>query len=166
MSFVPVLIVCNLSVILQYIMRNLSKIVLPSFVFLAIGLSIISTGLTSVSVFADKEKNQNSSPKIDCEIHINAKDHLNDNDFGPNEQQCLNNSNNIKDSTVTQTTPGDNNGNFGSPTVVSVDPNDNQNNVALNTEIKVTFDEKMDENTLDDGSLRYLQLGYWSRSRR
>ena len=57
---------------------------LPSFIFLAIGLSTITMGLTSTSVLADKEKNQNSSPKIDCEIHINAKDHLNDNDFGPN----------------------------------------------------------------------------------
>src|SRR6185503_15602628 len=72
--------------------------------------------------------------------------------------QCLNNSNNIKDSTVTQTSPGDNNGDFGSPTVVSVDPNDNQNNVPLNTEIKVIFDEKMDENTLDDGSLNIFNL--------
>ena len=51
------------------------------------------------------EKNQNSSPKINCEIHIGAEDHLNNNDFGPTEQQCLNNSNNIKDSTVTQTPP-------------------------------------------------------------
>ena len=42
--------------------------------------------------------------------------------------------------------------------MVSVDPNDNQNNVALNTEIKVTFDEKMDEDTLDDGSLNIFNL--------
>ena len=124
---------------------------------LSIGLVIlVSTAVTAWATlaFADKdcdknedkncshsEKNQNSSPKINCEIHIDAEDHLNNNDFGPNKQQCLNNSNNIKDSTVTQTTPGDNNGDFDSPTVVSVDPNDNQNNVALNTEIKVTFDE-------------------------
>ena len=52
----------------------------------------------------------------------------------------------------------DNNDDFDSPTVKSVDPNDNQNNVALNTEIKVTFDEKMDENTLDDGSLNIFNL--------
>lgn len=39
-------------------MRNLSKITLFSFVFIAIGLSTITTGLTSVPVFADKEKNQ------------------------------------------------------------------------------------------------------------
>ena len=51
-----------------------------------------------------------------------------------------------------------NNDDFDSPTVKSVDPNDNQNNVALNTEIKVTFDEKMDEDTLDDGSLNIFNL--------
>ena len=60
----------------------------------------------------------------------------------------------------------DNNDDFDSPTVKSVDPNDNQNNVALNTEIKVTFDEKMDENTLDDGSLNIFNLDTWSRPRR
>jgi hypothetical protein len=135
-------------------MRNLSKIMLLSFIFLAIGLSTLTTGLTSVPVFADKEKNQNSSPKINCEIHINAEDHLNNNDFGPNEQQCLNNSNNIKDSTVTQTSPGDNNGDFGSPTVVSTDPSDGDNNVSVDlSEIKVTFDKKIDKNSVDTGSL-------------
>ena len=46
-----------------------------------------------------------------------------------------------------------NNDDFDSPTVKSVDPQDNDNNVPTNTEIKVTFDEKMDQNTLDDGSL-------------
>ena len=39
-------------------MRNLSKITLLSFVFIVIGLSTITTGLTSVPVFAIKEKNQ------------------------------------------------------------------------------------------------------------
>src|SRR4029077_8514064 len=107
-----------------------------------------------VSVFADKEKNQNSIPKINCQIHIDAEDHLNNNDFGPNQQQCLNNSNNIKDSTVTQTSPGDNNGDFGSPTVVSTDPSDGDNNVPVDlSEIKVTFDENIDKNSVDTGSL-------------
>jgi Bacterial Ig-like domain len=134
-------------------MRKL-KIMLVSFVFLAIGLNTISTGLTFVSVFADKEKNQNSIPKINCQIHIDAEDHLNNNDFGPNQQQCLNNSNNIKDSTVTQTSPGDNNGDFGSPTVVSTDPSDGDNNVPVDlSEIKVTFDENIDKNSVDTGSL-------------
>ena len=54
---------------------------------------------------ATTQKNQNSSPKINCEIHIDAEDHLNNNDFGPTEQQFLNNSNNIKDSTVIQNPP-------------------------------------------------------------
>ena len=47
---------------------------------------------------------------------------------------------------------------FDSPTVKSVTPNDGQNDVSLNTEIKVTFDEKMDEDTLDDGSLDIFNL--------
>ena len=100
------------------------------------------------------EKNQNSSPKINCEIHIDAKEHLNNNDIGPTNQQCLTNSNNIKDSTVTQTSPGDNNGDFGSPTVVSTDPSDGDNNVPTDlSEIKVTFDESIDKNSVDTGSL-------------
>ena len=70
--------------------------------------------------------------------------------------QCNNTNSNIKDSTVIQNPPS--NGDSEPPTVVSVDPNDNQNNVPLDTEIKVTFDEKMDENTLDDGSLRIFNL--------
>ena len=98
------------------------------------------------------EKNQNSSPKINCEIHIDAEDHLNNNDFGPTEQQCLNNSNNIKDSTVTQNPPS--NGDFDSPTVVSTDPSDGDNNVPSDlSEIKVTFSEKIDKNSVDTGSL-------------
>ncbi|HEY1249474.1 MAG TPA: Ig-like domain-containing protein, partial [Nitrososphaera sp.] len=47
----------------------------------------------------------------------------------------------------------DDDNDYDSPTVKSVDPNDGQDNVPLNTEIKVTFDEKMDQDTLDDGSL-------------
>lgn len=42
---------------------------------------------------------------------------------------------------------------FNSPTVKSVSPGHNEDNVPLDTKIKVTFDEKMDQNTLDDGSL-------------
>ena len=100
----------------------------------------------------DSEKNQNSSPKINCIIHIDAEDHLNNNDLGPIEQQCLNNSNNIKDSTVTQNPPS--NGDFDSPTVVSTDPSDGDNNVASDlSEIKVTFSESIDKNSVDAGSL-------------
>ena len=70
------------------------------------------------------------------------------------EQQCLNNSNNIKDSTVTQNSPGDNDGDFDSPTVVSTDPSDGDNNVPTDlSEITVTFSEKIDENSVDTGSL-------------
>ena len=132
-------------------MRNLSKLFLLSFGLIAIGLStiILITGLTSTSVFA---KNQNSTPKINCEIHIDAEDHLNNNDFGPTEQQCLNNSNNIKDSTVIQNPSS--NGDFESPTVVSTDPSDGDNNVPSDlSEIKVTFSENIDKNSVDSGSL-------------
>ena len=100
------------------------------------------------------EKNQNSSPKINCEIHIGAEGHLNNNDFGPTNQQCQNNSNNIKDSTVTQTSPGDNNDDFTSPTVASTDPSDGDNNVPSDlSKITVTFSEKIDKNSVDTGSL-------------
>jgi Bacterial Ig-like domain len=133
-------------------MRNLSKIMLLSFVFLAIGLSTIMTGLTSIPVFADKDKNQNSSPKINCEIHINAEDNLNNNDFGPNEQQCLNNSNNIKDSTVKQNPPS--NGGTDSFKVVDTNPSDGDNNVPVDlSEIIVKFNKNIDENTVDTGRL-------------
>jgi hypothetical protein len=98
------------------------------------------------------EKDQNSSPKINCEIHIDAQDHLNNNDFGPNEQQCLNNSNNIKDSTVIQNPPS--NGDFESLTVVSTDPSDGDNNVPVDlSEIKVKFNKNIDKNSVDTQSL-------------
>ena len=100
------------------------------------------------------EKNQNSSPKINCEIHVDAENHLNNNAFGPTEEQCLANSNNIKDSTVTQTSPGDNNDDFTSPTIVSTDPSDGDNNVPFDlSQITVTFSEKIDKNSVNTGSL-------------
>ena len=133
-------------------MRNLSKLFLLSFGLIAIGLSTITTGLTSVPAFADKDKNQNSSPKINCEIHINAEDNLNNNDFGPNEQQCLNNSNNIKDSTVIQNPQS--NGGTDSLKVVSTDPGDGDNNVPVDlSEIKVKFNKNIDKNSVDTESL-------------
>jgi hypothetical protein len=52
----------------------------------------------------------------------------------------------------------DDNNDYTSPTVKSVDPNDEQDNVPLNTEIKVTFDEKMDQDTLDERSLLIFNL--------
>ena len=98
------------------------------------------------------EKNQNSSPKINCEIHIGAQDHLSNNDFGPNEQQCLNDSNNIKDSTVIQNPPSD--GGFDSFIVVNTDPSDGDNNVPADlSKIKLTFSKIIDKNSVDSGSL-------------
>ena len=98
------------------------------------------------------EKNQNSSPKINCEIHIDAEDHLNNNDFGPTEQQCLNDSNNIKDSTVIQNPPS--NGGTDSFVVISTDPSDGDNNVPADlSKIKLTFSKIIDKSSVDTGSL-------------
>ena len=98
------------------------------------------------------EKNQNSSPKINCEIHIGAEDHLNNNEIGPTGQQCLNNSNNIKDSTVIQNPRSD--GGTDSFKVVDTNPSDGDNNVPVDlSEIIVTFNKNIDENSVDTGSL-------------
>ena len=98
------------------------------------------------------EKNQNSSPKINCEIHIDAKNHLNNNDFGPSNQQCLNNSNNIKDSTVIQNSPS--NDGTDSFTVVDTIPRDGDNNVPTDlSEIIVKFNKNIDKNSVDTESL-------------
>ena len=77
---------------------------------------------------------------------------MNNDDFGPTEQQCLNNSNNIKDSTVIQNPPS--NGGTNSFKVVDTNPSDGDNNVTTDlSEIKVTFDKKIDKNSVDTGSL-------------
>ena len=48
----------------------------------------------------------------------------------------------------------DNNDDFNSPTVKSTDPSDGDNNVPTDlSEIKVTFDESIDKNSMDTGSL-------------
>ena len=47
-----------------------------------------------------------------------------------------------------------NNDDFTSPTVKSTDPNDGDNNVPSDlSEINVTFDESIDKNSVDTGSL-------------
>jgi Bacterial Ig-like domain len=129
---------------------------------------MLTSGVVGSQVFADKcdknhdnncnhpDKNQNSNPKINCDIHIDAKDHLNDNNIGPTNQQCQNNSNNIKDSTVTQTPLNDNN--QGQFTVKSTSPSDGDNNVPLDTDVKVTFSDSIDKNTIDTGSLTLFNL--------
>ena len=94
---------------------------LLSFVFLAIGLSIVTTRLTSVPVFADKEKNQKLSS-------------------------------NIKDGTVISNPPP--NGGTDSFKVVSTDSSDGDDNVPTDlSEIKVTFNKKIEKITVDTGSL-------------
>ena len=77
---------------------------------------------------------------------------MNNNDFGPNEQRCLNNSNNIKDSTVIQNSPS--NGGTDSFTVVDTIPRDGDNNVSTDlSEIIVKFNKNIDKNSIDSGSL-------------
>jgi hypothetical protein len=128
---------------------------------------VLTSGIVGSHVFADNckknhdnncnhpDENQNSNPKINCNIHIDATDGTNNN-FGPTNQQCQNNSNNIKDSTVTQTPPNDNN--QGQFTVKSTFPSDGDNNAALDTDVKVTFSESVDKNTIDTGSLDVFNL--------
>ena len=110
-------------------MRNLSKLALLSLGFIAIGLSTITTGLTSTPVFADNEKNQKLSPKTECEVDTDIRDHNKDTVIGPIDLQCNSTNSNIRDSTVIQNLPS--NGDFGSPTAVSTDPSYGDNNVPV-----------------------------------
>ena len=69
---------------------------------IAIGLSTITTDLTSTPVFADKEKNQKLSPKTECAVDTDVKDHNKNTAIGPIDLQCNSTNSNIKDSTVIQ----------------------------------------------------------------
>ena len=67
-------------------------------------------------------------------------------------EQCLNNSNNIKDSTVIQNPQS--NGGTDSLKVVSTNPGDGDNNVPVDlSEIKVKFNKNIDKNSVDTESL-------------
>jgi len=115
--------------------------------------ALVALILSGSNVFANshKHKNQKNSPKIECEIN-SIIDHNSDNNVIGNNQDCINNSPNIIDSTING--PSNNiSGDFTSPTVVSTDPKDNANNVPVDTQITVTFSEKMDKNSIDTGSL-------------
>ena len=137
-------------------MSNAAKLAIVLFGLISVGLSTIMTA--SEVVYADKKdskKNQKVDHKVECEIDI---DHNKNSVVGPNNQQCDNDSISLIDSTLIQSSPDNGNGDNIAPTVLSVDPNDNENNVSLNTEIKVTFDRTMDQDTLDDGSLKIFNL--------
>ena len=55
---------------------------------------------------------------------------------------------------MTAASSDDNNDDFNSPTVKSTDPSDGDNNVPMDlSEIKVTFDESIDKDSIDSGSL-------------
>ena len=92
---------------------------LVSFVFLAIGLSTITTGLTSVPVFADKDKNQKLSPKTECAVDTDVKDRNKNTAIGPIDLQCNSTNSNIRDSTVIQNQSP--NGGFESFLVISTE---------------------------------------------
>ena len=119
--------------------------------FVSIGLlALISTfGMTwGNDVFAD----QKSSPKVECDVDTDVTDHNKNTVVGPTDLQCSINSSNIRDSTIIQNPPS--NGDFESLTVVSTDPSDGDNNVPTDlSEIKVTFNKKIDSNSVDTGSL-------------
>jgi len=116
-------------------------------------IALVTLILTGPNVFADghKHKNQKNSPKIECGIKSKIDHHSNNNVIG-NRQDCVNNSPNIIDSAINGFS-GNNSGDFTSPTVASTDPKDNDNNVPVDTQITVTFSEKMDKNSIDTGSL-------------
>ncbi|MFI5405707.1 MAG: Ig-like domain-containing protein [Nitrososphaerales archaeon] len=125
---------------------------LVSFVFLAIGLSTITTGLTSVPVFADKDKNQKLSPKTECAVDTDVKDRNKNTAIGPIDLQCNSTNSNIRDSTVIQNQSP--NGGFESFLVISTNPSDGDNNVPVDlSEIKVKFNKNIDKNSVDTGSL-------------
>jgi hypothetical protein len=108
-------------------MRNLSKITLLSFVFIAIGLSTITTGLTSVPVFADKEKNQirtsgSGNPTISLKPssgHVATLVTITGNGFDPFSTVVISFEGDTRD-TVTSTSNGGFNATFNVPSTASI----------------------------------------------
>jgi hypothetical protein len=121
--------------------------------FLAVGLLVLvfSTGIAWVTpVFADN--NQKLNPKTECEVDTDVTDHNKNTVVGPIDLQCNSNNSNIRDSTVIQNPPS--NDGSDSLKVVSTDPSDGENNVPVDlSEIKVTFNKKIDKNSVDTESL-------------
>ena len=67
------------------------------------------------------------------------------------DHTCNSNNSNIEDSTIMQ---NPSHGDFESLAVVSTDPSDGENDVPVDlSEIKVTFNKKIDKNSMDTGSL-------------
>ena len=119
--------------------------------FLSIGLLVFISTIEmtwGTDVLAD----QKSSPKVECEVDTDINDHNKNTVVGPTDLQCSINSSNIRDSTVIQNPPS--NGGSDSLKVDSTDPSDGDNNVPTDlSEIKVTFNKKIDKNSVDTGSL-------------
>ena len=103
------------------------------------------------------------SPKLKCKIDSNIEDlRVGERIDGTNLICEMDTIGSIDSNVTINNSPsgGGNggNGDFTSPTVVSVTPNDNENDVSLSTEIKVTFDENMNQDSLDDGSIQIFNL--------
>jgi hypothetical protein len=121
--------------------------------FLSIGLVLLvfTSGMAwGTPAFADK--NQKLNPKTECEVNTDVTDHNKNTVVGPIDLQCNSNNSNIRDSTVIQNPPS--NDGSDSLKVESTDPSDGDNNVPTDlTEIKVTFNKKIDKNSVDTESL-------------
>jgi len=68
------------------------------------------------------EKNQKSSPNLNCYIQIENGDRLNNNNFCPAYQQCLNNSNNIRNSIATTQISNNSRGEANGTPAISIAP--------------------------------------------
>jgi hypothetical protein len=121
--------------------------------FLSIGLVVLVfiTGMAwGPSAFA--YKNQKLNPNTECKVDTDVTDHNKNTVVGPVDLQCNSNNSNVRDSTVIQNPPSD--GGSDSLKVVSTDPSDGENNVPVDlSEIKVTFNKKIDKNSVDTESL-------------
>jgi Bacterial Ig-like domain/Bacterial Ig domain len=111
-----------------------------------------------VTVYASADGYDNATSSTAFEVIGSDSDLFYDNFDNSTFDESTSDDYNYDDGSSSDDCCNDNNDDFDSPTVKSVDPQDGENNVPLNTEIKVTFDESMDQDTLDDGSLRIFNL--------
>lgn len=103
-----------------------------------------ASDIYTVSVLASADGYENTSASTTFDV-------IGSGDFFDNSTS--DNFNDFSDSSSSDGSSDSSSSDFNSPTVKSVSPGHNEDNVPLDTKIKVTFDEKMDQNTLDDGSL-------------
>jgi len=138
---------------LQGIMHQKIKLSIIVVVML-VTVSAIIPSSTFTFVFAKKHCHKNCiSSDFNCDTNSKISKRSTHNKVGPTNLECKNNSTIISDSTITESNNGTNNEDHTSPTIVSTVPKDNDNNVPLDTQIIVTFSEKMDKNSIDIQSL-------------